>query len=137
MSSTVITCKANIIFTFRELFFLPTSRLPQPMPEVSASAEFLFDPLDLFLCLSRAPLSSSIHSSFNFSYLHSFGCTPMETPSSIFSDSTLSVTASNKLVSKEVSACYRRHMLQQAGYQEGPYWLPQEHDLETHSFRNI
>jgi hypothetical protein len=35
----------------------------------------------------------------------------------------------NKLVSKEVSAFYRGHMLQQAGYQEVLYWSSQEHYL--------
>jgi hypothetical protein len=42
-SSTVITAyitlKACLIFTLREPVFLPTSRLPWPMPEVLASAD--------------------------------------------------------------------------------------------------
>jgi hypothetical protein len=32
----------------------------------------------------------------------------------------------NKLVSKEVSVCYREHVLQQAGYQDVLYWLARE-----------
>jgi hypothetical protein len=43
------------------------------------------------------------------------------TACSAFPDSVLSVTAGNRLVSKEINAYYLAHMLQQAGYQEVPY----------------
>jgi hypothetical protein len=49
-----------------------------------------------------------------------------ETLSSVFPGSILSVTTGNKLVSKEVSTCYRGHILQQAEYQEVPYMFSQE-----------
>jgi hypothetical protein len=43
-SSTVITAyiilKAHSIFNLRELVFLPTSRLPWPIPEVVPSTDF-------------------------------------------------------------------------------------------------
>jgi hypothetical protein len=54
-----ITLKPHLIFTLRELPFLPTSRLPWPMPEVLASTDFsstslyLDLDLDLLNCSSR------------------------------------------------------------------------------------
>jgi hypothetical protein len=52
-----------------------------------------------------------------------------ETPSSDFLEFYSCLTSGNKLVSIEVSVCYHRHMLQQAGYKEVPYSLSQEHYL--------
>jgi hypothetical protein len=47
----------------------------------------------------------------------------------------MSVTAGNKLVSKEVSVCYRGNMLQQAGYQRSS--LPRETPLETFTLKRV
>jgi hypothetical protein len=89
----------------------------------------LFKLLELSNCvlaieLSQTLLSLSLELAhvFNFSYLGSYRCTIMGTPASAFPDSVLSITAGNKYI----SVCHRRHMLQQAGYQEHLYSLSQK-----------
>jgi hypothetical protein len=55
---------------------------------------------------------------------------------STFSDRILSVTVVNKLVPKDVSICYREHMLQQAGYQRCSALVAARMLPQTHAFRS-
>jgi hypothetical protein len=91
------------------LVFLPTSRLLWPVPKVLASTVFSSVSL-ISSCLSQTNLNWLI---FNFSYLGSHRCSMKDILAYTLCDSILSITTGNKLVSKEVSICYRRHMHQQ------------------------
>jgi hypothetical protein len=88
-----------------------------------------------FLCLGLLNFSSLslARSVFNFSYLSSYGCTAKGTlllPFLVL----FYVTAGNKLVSKDISVCYCRSMLQQAGYQKVLYSMSWEDYLRNMSF---
>jgi hypothetical protein len=75
---------------------------------------------------------------FNFSYLGCCVYTAKETPASalpvLFS---ISVTAGNKFVSREVSVRYSGQVLQQAGYERNTVLVAARTLPQTHEFRNV
>jgi hypothetical protein len=121
----------RFVVTLYELVFLPTSRLPWSMPEVSASAN---------ICSVSAvslALSLSLSLSLQLPALVLMQLRLYREGNTCFWLSWFySVMAGNILVSKEVRAYYGRHMLQQAGYQRSSVLVAAKTLPQAHALRN-